>query len=75
MFEGRSLGVEDPQTDIPLQRAAEVDHRLVAQPEPIPLLVGDDLGLFGGVDLEVEHDLRGIAGPERRVPMIRSSSR
>ena len=63
MLDGKIPRVEDPQADIPLQRAAEVDHRLVPQPEPVPLLVGNDFRLFGGVELQVEHDLRGIARP------------
>ena len=59
MLEREIRRVENPQADIPLQRAAEVDQWPVSKPEPIPLLVGNDLGLLGGVELEVEHDLRG----------------
>ena len=50
MLEGRSSVVEDPKADIPLQHAAQVDHGLVAQAEPLPFLVGDDFGLLGGVE-------------------------
>ena len=40
---------------------------MVAEPEPIPLLVRDDIRLLRGVDPRVEHHLGGIIGLDRGV--------
>src|SRR5271166_6261868 len=59
--------MEDPQTDIPLQRASESHDWLIAQSEPVSLLVGDDPGLLDGIDFRVEQNLGRVARTERGI--------